>query len=228
MAKATRIATAAIGTTTATAMVPPEVMPLLEPEPESPVCTDAAPDVADAESAELALGVLTIVLVTTCVLVDPLEVMTDVATDSDVVGVGVEVVVGDVVESKDVVKASLDVEVVGATDVVDVSEVAVVVSEVAVVGSSVVVIELVVSSAVVVGVSAVVLLVSVLVGVLVGVVDVADAAPETGVAVSLVLKEVILLAILKRFNLEWLDVSLIGGAMSVMVLQGSTVDNETW
>lgn len=54
------------------------------------------------------VGVLTIVLVTTCVLVDPLEVMTDVATDSVVVGAAVEVGVVDVdevVEGKDVVEA---------------------------------------------------------------------------------------------------------------------------
>lgn len=102
-----------MGTTTATAIVPAELMPLLEVVLDCPLDVRAELDVAEAESAVFALGVLTIVFVTTCVLVDPSEVMMDVATDSVVVGSGVEVgVVGvdEVVEGVDVLESWLVVD----------------------------------------------------------------------------------------------------------------------
>lgn len=60
--RATRIATAAIGTTTATAIVPPVPMPLLELD--SLLCIDPAL-VSDDEPALVGVGVLMTVLVMT-------------------------------------------------------------------------------------------------------------------------------------------------------------------
>lgn len=118
------------------------------------------------------------------------------------------------VEAGSVVVASVDVSSVGEAVVVGV----------------------VATGAVVGGVVSAVVLVSVLVGGLLGTADVAEATTEVPAtstevagdgAFTLVLNEARLLAMLKRLNLNWPVVSLIGGAMLALMLQGRPVGDKS-
>lgn len=231
MPSATRIATAAIGTTTATAIVPAWVLLL---DPELPVWMEAPLDVADAAASVLeALAEVVMVSKTSDVLVVPscvattCDVRTLVVNCSEDEGTEVAEVaevtevaeVADVTDVTDVGAAVVVVSLETVGDVVLVSgaEVVVVVSDGVVVGASVVVVvgaAVVVVSAMEVEVGLAVELEGIaLVGVVPGaVVDVDGASSEADV-VKVVPTEVILLDIVNDVRSGCLDDFLIWGAM---------------